>query len=346
MSSSCFVIAEAGVNHNGSEDLALRLVEAAAASGADAVKFQTYRAENIALPGTETAAYQRAATGEHDQFAMLKSLELPLAALHRLKARADEVGIEWMSTPADAESANALVALGVRRIKVGSAEITNLPFLELLASFDIPLIVSTGMSDLDEVAVAIEAIAAVRSRKAFDAPLAERLTLLHCTSNYPAKPEDLNLRAMAALDRRFGLPVGYSDHSEGTVVAAAAVALGARVLEKHFTLDRSLPGPDHAASLEPGELRRMVGEIRAVEAALGDGVKAPRPAELAVRDLVRRSIVLSHARRAGERISLEDLAFLRPGRGISPAQCSRVAGKRAARDLPAGTVLAWKDLLD
>jgi N-acetylneuraminate synthase len=332
----CFVIAEAGVNHNGSEALALRLVEAAAECGADAVKFQTFAADKLATAGAQAAEYQRANAGAADQLSMLKKLELPAESFRRLKARADALGIEFMSTPFDAESARMLVELGMRRIKVPSGEITNLPFLEELAAFGLPLIVSTGMADMEEVAQAVAAVGAARSR----------LTLLHCTSNYPALPEDVNLRAMATLRERFSLPVGYSDHTDGTAIAIAAAALGAVAIEKHFTLDRDLEGPDHKASLAPEALRRMVQDIRAVEAGLGNGVKAPRPNELPVRDLVRRSVTLRRARRAGERIAAEDLVLLRPGSGIAPKDLARVAGKRAVRDLPAGATLAWEDLSD
>jgi N,N'-diacetyllegionaminate synthase len=346
VSDRCFVIAEAGVNHNGSEELAARLIEAAADSGADAVKFQTFSTDKLVAPGAQTAAYQREATGATDQLAMLKALELPAEAFARLKALADRRGIEFMSTPFDIDAASMLVKLGMRRIKVGSGEITNVPLLEDLAGFDLPLILSTGMADMDEVAQAVLAIKAAREKRRFSASLPERLTLLHCTSNYPAAPEDANLRAMAALAERFRLPVGYSDHSEGTALAVAAAALGATVLEKHFTLDRGLPGPDHRASLAVDEFRRMVTEIRAVEAALGDGVKAPRASELPVRDAARRSVTLLRGRRAGERIQREDLTLLRPGNGIAPTDLAKVAGKRAARDLDAGRTLAWEDLTE
>lgn len=343
---SCFLIAEAGVNHNGSEELALRLVETAATCGADAVKFQTFSAERLVRPGTETAAYQRANAGESDQFAMLKALELPVSALRRLKMRADSLQVEFMSTPFDIDAARTLVDLGMRRIKVPSGEITNLPFLEELAGFDLPLVVSTGMADLAEVGEAVETIDGVRRRRGLVAPLAGCVTLLHCTSNYPAQPADVNLRAMLSLGSAFGLPVGYSDHTDGTAIAVAAAALGAVAIEKHFTLDRAFPGPDHRASLAPDELRRMIEEIRAVEAGLGDGVKAPRAAELSVRALVRRSVTLVRARRRGERIEATDLALLRPGTGIPPRELARIAGKRAARDLDAGVQLAWGDFVD
>jgi N-acetylneuraminate synthase len=346
VSTRCFVIAEAGVNHNGSEELAVRLVEAAAASGADAVKFQSFSADKLVTPEARSAAYQRANTGATDQHSLLKKLELPRESFQRLKARSDSLGIEFMSTPFDADAARMLVKLGIKRLKVPSGEITNLPFLEFVAGFDVPLIVSTGMADLGEVAQAVEAISAARARLRIMGSLAERLTLLHCTSNYPARVEDVNLRAMATLRDRFELPVGYSDHTDGTAIAVAAVALGAVAIEKHFTLDRNLAGPDHKASLEPRSLLRMIQEIRLVEAGLGDGVKSPRPDELPVRELVRRSVTLSRARKAGERIDADDLALLRPGSGIAPKDLARVVGKRAARDLHAGATLAWEDLSD
>lgn len=346
MSLHCFIIAEAGVNHNGSETLAARLIETAAASGADAVKFQTFSAEKLVRPGARTARYQQANTGESDQFSMLKALELSSAVFRRLKEHADASGIEFMSTPFDVDAARLLVGLGMRRIKIPSGEINNLPFLADLAAFDLPLVLSTGMADIDEVDEAVETIAATRSRHGFMAPLQERLTLLHCTSNYPARAEDVNLRAMTTLRERFGLPIGYSDHTEGTAIAVAAVAAGAVMVEKHFTLDTSLPGPDHKASLPPGELRRMIQDIRSVEASLGDGVKRPREAELAVREVVRRSVTLLNARRAGEPIARQDLALLRPGSGIAPKDLGKVVGKRAARDLAAGSTLAWEDIVD
>lgn len=238
-----------------------------------------------------------------------------------------------------------LVGIGMRRIKVGSGEITNLPFLEELADFGLPMIVSTGMANMQEVDEAVEVIAGVRRRN-FNAGLEGFLTLLQCTSNYPAAPQDANLRAMTSLKVRFGVPVGYSDHSEGTALAIGAAALGASVIEKHFTLDRTLPGPDHRASLAPDDFGRMVGEIRVVEAGLGDGLKVPRANELPVRELVRRSVTLIRARRAGEPIQAADLAVLRPGRGIPPKDLGKVAGKRAAHDLVAGRTLTWEDVVD
>jgi N,N'-diacetyllegionaminate synthase len=329
----CFVIAEAGVNHNGSTDLALKLIDAAAAAGADAVKFQTFKAERLVARGTPTAEYQAKNTGATDQHAMLTALELPESAYPALRERCAARGIEFMSTPFDGESARLLAKQGVRRIKVGSGDVTSLLFLEEIAALKLPVILSTGMSTLEEVAEAVEVFKG------------QQLTLLHCTSNYPAREEDVNLRAMRTLQERFGLPTGYSDHTQGTSVAIAAVALGAKVLEKHLTLDRGMPGPDHRASLDPATFTRMVRELREVEASLGSAEKKPAPSELAVRDIVRRSVALRRALKQKEVIRKEDLTLLRPGTGIAPRELARVVGRRAARDLDAGVLLQWGDLL-
>jgi len=289
---SCLVIAEAGVNHNGSLDLALQLVEIAAGCGADAVKFQTFSAERLVRPGASTAQYQATATGEKDQFAMLKRLELTEEAHRRIAARCAELGIEFMSTPFDEEAARFLIALGMRRIKVPSGEITNIPFLEFLADADKPMIVSTGMATLEEIDAAVRAIGRRRAQRGFTAPLAERVTILHCTSNYPAADADVNLRAMATIASATSLPVGYSDHTRGIEVATAAVALGATLIEKHFTLDRTLPGPDHQASLEPGELATEVAQALVIgkprRRRLHDeiGVEAPARAQSVRGDLM------------------------------------------------------------
>lgn len=340
----CLVVAEAGVNHNGDEELALRLVDVAAQCGADAVKFQTFTAERLAARGAAKAAYQVARTGPGDQFEMLKRLELPARAYARLHARAVERGIEFLSTPFDETAADMLIEIGMKRIKVPSGEITNLPLLRYLAAKNVPMLLSTGMATLEEIDEAVEAVRHTRAELGYNEPLAERLTLLHCTSSYPARPVDVNMRAMQALRGRFGLPVGYSDHTEGTLAAIVAVALGAVVLEKHFTLDRSLPGPDHGASLEPRELASMIEQIRAVEKLLGSEEKKPCAAELAVRDVVRRSVTLARSVPAGAKIRREDLVLLRPGTGIAPKELDAVVGKRAARDLAAGTTLQWTDL--
>jgi N,N'-diacetyllegionaminate synthase len=340
---ACYVIAEAGVNHNGSDSLALELVDAAAAAGADAVKFQTFRAEKLVMAGAAKAEYQVKQTGSGDQLSMLRALELSEEAHRAILRRCAERGIEFLSTPFDEESAVFLVGLGMARIKVPSGELTNRPFIEYLAGFDLPLIVSTGMATLEEVHEAVDWIAAARVARGFASPLADRLILLHCTSNYPTAAEDVNLRAMATLAQFSGLPVGYSDHTPGIAVTTAAVALGAIVVEKHFTLDRNLPGPDHQASLEPDELAAMVSAVRIVEAAMGDGVKAPRPKELAVRDVARRSIVLARDLAAGQVLQSGDLSLLRPGTGIPPKFVGEIVGRQASRDLVAGTLLAWED---
>lgn len=340
-----FVIAEAGVNHNGDEALALRLVEVAARSGADAVKFQTFSADRLVRPGAEKAEYQKRATGEGDQHAMLRALEMSEAMHRRLFERCGELGIEFMSTPFDEQAADFLVSIGMRRIKVPSGEITNHPFLAYLAAKGLPMILSTGMSTLDEIREAVDAIAAARVRAGFAEPLERVLTILHCTSNYPAACADANLRAMATIADATDLPVGYSDHTGGLAVSTAAVALGATVIEKHFTLDRSLPGPDHRASLEPDELAALVRQVRDVVAALGSPIKAPVASELPVRELVRRSVTTVRAVAKGRALERADLALLRPGNGIAPRELDRVVGCRAARDLPAGTTLHWQDLL-
>ena len=231
---SCFVIAEAGVNHNGSEERALKLIEVAARAGADAVKFQTFRAESLVVPGAEKADYQKANTQEGDQFSMIRDLELSQDVHHVLKSRCDELGIEFMSTAFDPVSVNFLVNLGIQRIKIPSGELTNLPFITYLAEKDLPVIMSTGMATLEEVIDAVEVVRKTRQRKNFPEPLGERLTLLHCTSNYPAKTEDINLNAMLTLKNETGLPVGYSDHSEGILVAPLAVGFGRHCHRKTF----------------------------------------------------------------------------------------------------------------
>jgi N,N'-diacetyllegionaminate synthase len=341
---SVFVIAEAGVNHNGDERRALDLVDAAARCGADAVKFQTFRADKLVVRGAAKAEYQKRETGAGDQYEMLKALELSEETQRRLYRRSDELGIEFMSTPFDEDSARLLLDLGMKRIKIASGEITNEPFLEFLAAQGVPLILSTGMASLQEVERAVEVIRQARTRVGFGGDLSTVLTLLHCTSNYPAECGDVNLRAMQTLAKRTGLPVGYSDHTLGLAVSTAAVALGATVIEKHFTLDKNLPGPDHKASLTPDELRQLIGQIRDVEPALGSPVKEPCAAELPVRALVRRSVTLIRAVSAGSVLEASDLALLRPGTGIAPADLSKVVGKRAGRDIPAGTTLQWSDV--
>jgi N,N'-diacetyllegionaminate synthase len=339
-----FIIAEAGVNHNGDEKMALALVEAAAKSGADAVKFQTFSADKLTRKGAAKAEYQKQATGDGDQHDMLKALEMSQQLHDTLFAHCTKLGIEFMSTAFDEEALDFLVALGIRRIKVPSGEITNVPFLRHMAGKGLPLIVSTGMADIDEVVAAVDVIRRTREAQGLAEPLAEMVTILHCTSNYPTDPVDVNLRAMATIARATGLPVGYSDHTLGLAVSTAAVALGATVIEKHFTLDNRLPGPDHKASLEPQQLTDLVRQIRDVEAALGSDIKAPTASELPVRDLVRRSVTAVRPIAAGAAVGRDDITLLRPGSGIQPVDFDKVIGRRSARGIAAGETLNWSDL--
>jgi N,N'-diacetyllegionaminate synthase len=339
-----FIIAEAGVNHNGDELLALKLVEVAKECGADAVKFQTFSADKLVCKGAEKAEYQKMATGDGDQHAMLKALEMSVVLHHKLLKRCNELGIEFMSTPFDEDAADFLVSIGMRYIKIPSGEITNHPFLKFLAQKDIPLILSTGMSTLDEINAAISVIVAERLRNGFISPIEKMLTVLHCTSNYPADCKDVNLRAMQTIAVSTGLPVGYSDHTLGLAVSTAAVAMGAVVIEKHFTLDKNLPGPDHKASLTPLELKELVKQIRDVENSLGTGIKEPTQSELPVRALVRRSLTIVKNLKVGMKITADDVAILRPGTGIAPSELVNTLGKKVIRDMDSGTTLHWSDL--
>lgn len=331
-----FIIAEAGVNHNGDESNALRLVEIAAECGADAVKFQTFVAERLSSRTASKAEYQKRQTGEGTQFEMLKRLELSEELHHKLALRSAELGIEFMSTAFDEESLDFLTELKIKRIKMPSGEITNWPFLRHAAAKKLPMILSTGMSTLEEVGEAIDQVRQTEPEAA--------LSVLHCTSNYPTAFSDVNLRAIRTLADTFGLPVGYSDHTSGTIIAVAAVAAGATIIEKHFTLDKAMPGPDHAASLEPHELKHMIQGIRDVEASLGTGQKAPTASEIPVRDVVRRSIVAAKDIEQGASISRSDLVLLRPGTGIAPRDLDRVVGRRSRRALSSGDVIDWSDI--
>lgn len=331
-----FVIAEAGVNHNGSLEMAQRLVDAARDAGADAVKFQTFKAEQVVTAAAPKAAYQVKATGGHEsQLEMIRGFELSFEAFRILAGHCRERGIMFLSTPFDAESADFLDDIGVPGFKIASGEITNLPFLSHVAAKGKPVIVSTGMATLAEVALAV---------RCFEASGNRELALLHCVSNYPAAAADANLRAMTTLAATFHVPVGYSDHTLGLEVALAAVAVGARIVEKHFTLDRSLPGPDHRASLTPDELKALMRGIRNVEASLGDGVKEPRPSELPIADVARRSLVAACDIRCGTTITAKALATLRPGTGLPPTMWDAVVGRTARVDIPAGAILSLEML--
>jgi N,N'-diacetyllegionaminate synthase len=331
-----FIIAEAGVNHNGSVELALQLVDAAKASGADAVKFQTFRADLLATRSATKALYQERTTPHSEsQFEMLQRLELDAAAHQRLIDHCLEIGIQFLSSPFDAQSADLLATLNVPLYKVPSGEITNLPFLQYLARKRRPLILSTGMSTLGEVEEAVDVM---------QAEGATQLTLLHCVTEYPAPYAEVNLRAMQTLKLAFGLPVGYSDHTPGIEVAIAAVALGAEVIEKHFTMDRSLPGPDHAASLEPVGLEQMVTAIRHVEAALGTGIKTPASCELANLRVARKSVVAARALAAGHRLAAGDLDIKRPGGGLAPKFLPTLIGRTLGAGVAKDEVIDWSHL--
>jgi N,N'-diacetyllegionaminate synthase len=333
----CLVIAEAGVNHNGSLDMALRLVEAAAGAGADIVKFQTLKSEEVVTPLAPKAEYQVQNTGESEsQLEMIKKLELPDEAFRTIQAHCRNKGILFLSTPFDHGSADLLEDMGVPAFKVPSGEITNHPFLSHVACKRRPLIMSTGMSNLDEVAAAINVIYKTGNTE---------LILLHCVSNYPAAPASVNLRAMKTLERRFDLPTGYSDHTKGISIPLAAAALGACVIEKHFTLDQSLPGPDHRASLEPQELAAMVRGIREVEAALGNGLKRPAAEELSTTAVARRSLVAAEDLRAGTVLAENMVAIRRPGTGLPPSQLNRILGRKLKEDVFAGSLFTLEMLV-
>jgi N,N'-diacetyllegionaminate synthase len=313
------VIAEAGVNHNGNLSRARGMVAAAAAAGADIVKFQAFTAAGLVARGAQTAAYQAANTGKSDQISLLGEFELSRDDFAVLAEDCRLHRIGFLATAFDVEIVEALIEMGMDRIKVASGEITNTPALQRFARFGLPVLLSTGMATMDEVGAAVETLKAGG---------ADDITLLHCTSLYPAPADTLNLRAMTAMAERFGLPVGYSDHSLGDHAAIAAVALGAQVIEKHFTLDRSLPGPDHKASLEPDELVAMVRKLRETAAMLGDGEKKPAQGEAETAALVRRSWHAARDIPAGTVLTASDLVLKRPADGLAPDACP--AGRRAA----------------
>lgn len=324
------IIAEAGVNHNGDMDMALRLIDAAAEAGADLVKFQTFTAATLASPSARKASYQArneetSGKGGESQFAMLKRLEISRVDHAKLIKHCAARGIGFFSTGFDLDSLDFLNGLGFAQFKVPSGEITNLPYLRRVARFGKEIILSTGMASMGDIEAAIEAIEAEGLRR-------ERITVLHCTTEYPAPFDEVNLRAMDTIGRAFGVRVGYSDHTQGIEVSLAAVALGARVIEKHFTLDRSLPGPDHAASLEPDELSALVCGIRRIEQALGQPEKRRTASEAANVAVARKSIVAARPITAGEIFSDANLTAKRPGTGISPMRWDEVIGCAAPRD--------------
>lgn len=331
-----YLIAEAGVNHNGDMDMALTLVDAAAEAGADAVKFQTFSADRLVTKQAPKAKYQLETTDQTEsQYQMLKKLELSEEAHRLLLARCQQKGVLFLSSPFDETSADLLESLDVPAYKIPSGEITNHPYLAYVARKGRPVILSTGMSSLGEVEAAVQTIAAAGNPP---------LVLLHCVSQYPAPPEELNLRAMHTLEAAFGVPVGFSDHTEGIEMPLVAVALGAAVIEKHFTLDRSLPGPDHCASLEPDELQRLAQGMRRVQAALGDGRKLPTPSERNTADVARKSLVAACDIPAGTVLTAELVAVRRPGTGLPPALRQQLIGRRTTRALTTGQLFTWEDI--
>lgn len=319
------IIAEAGVNHNGSLERARRMVEIAAEAGVDYVKFQTFKAEKLVTRSGRTAAYQEQACHAESQLEMLKELELSYGSFSIISEYCREYGVGFLSTPFDMESISFLSGLGMDFMKVPSGEVTNLPYLRGVAATRIPVIMSTGMCTLGEVEEALQVFLDNGYSR-------EEVVLLHCTTEYPAPYSDVNLRAMLTLGEAFGTPFGYSDHTQGTEVTVASVALGASVVEKHFTLSRSLPGPDHAASLEPEELKRLVREVRNVSLALGDGIKTVSQSEKKNKEVARKSIVAAREIRRGEVFSPDNIGVKRPGGGLSPMLWDEIIGKVASRD--------------
>ena len=326
--SHVYIIAEAGVNHNGSRELALKLIDAAADAGVDAVKFQTFQADTLVSPDAPKAVYQKANCGTNEtQYQMLKRLELSEADHEALRAHCAERDIEFLSTPFDVSDIDYLRGFGISRLKIPSGSVTDYPYLRKINGCGLPVILSTGMSTLDEVAAALDVLKDCK------------VSLLHCTTEYPCPFEAVNLRAMQTMRERFGLPVGYSDHTPGITIPVAAVAMGAEIIEKHFTLDRTMEGPDHKASVEPDELKAMVRAIRNVEQSLGNGVKEPAEAERKNMAIARKSIIAKCAIRKGECFTEENLAVKRPGTGLSPMRWPELVGKVCERDYEEGEVV-------
>ncbi len=333
---ACFIIAEAGVNHNGDLKLAKKLIGVAKEAGADAVKFQSFKAEDVVTRNAEKAGYQKESTStEESQYEMIKKLGLSEADFKDLSDYAIEKGIIFLSSPFDKESADLLETLGVPAYKIPSGEITNLPLLKHIASKQKPIILSTGMSTIDEID---EALKIIREEGV------KEIVLLHCVSSYPAKPTDMNLKVMETLRSAFGLPVGLSDHTLGITIPIAAVVMGACVIEKHITLDKSLPGPDHRMSLEPGELQDMIKAIRDAEVAIGDGTKKLSEDEEENKKVVRRSIVARVNIPAGVIITKDMLDIKRPGTGIEARYLDMVTGKKAKTRISKDELITWQKI--
>lgn len=332
----CFIIAEAGVNHNGDIVLAKKMIDVAADAGADAVKFQTFHAEDLVTQTAEKADYQKITTdGEESQFDMLKELELPENVFYELSAYAAARGIIFLSTPFDEKSANLLEGIDVPAYKISSGDITNFPLLKVIAEKRKPVILSTGMSTLGEVE---EAVFYLQENGIDD------IIVLHCTTSYPAPVESVNLRAMETMRVAFNVPVGYSDHTEGTSIPIAAVAMGANVIEKHFTLNRTMDGPDHAASIEPDELGFMVKSIRGIEKSIGDGIKKTTKEEQKTVNLARRYIVIKNPIKSGDILTYDKIAIKRSHIGIQPKYLDKVVGMRVNKNMQIDQSITWDDL--
>lgn len=331
-----FVIAEAGINHNGKLSLARKLIDAAARAGADAVKFQTFTPDLLVTKSAAKTAYQKKneRRGRESQYEMLKRLVLPRAWHRELKRSAEKKGLIFLSTPFSLSDAEFLRKLGVPALKVGSSDANNIPYLRAIARWRIPIILSTGMSDLNEVRASVSAI-----QKAGNA----KLIVLHCTTNYPTPFAEANLRAMQTLQKELDVLVGFSDHTEGNIAAIASVTLGASVIERHLTLDKTMPGPDHKASLNPKEFGELVRAVRDAEKALGTGKKELFPSEKEIAKVARKSLVTVTAIKKGETFSQKNLTTKRPGTGLPPKDFDRVIDSRATRDIPADTLLTKKD---
>lgn len=335
--STTLIIAEIGVNHDGNMEQAIRLIDVAAAAGVDVVKFQTFSADRLVMEDAPKAMYQQENDGEGSQYSMLKRLELSYGNHLQLINHCRQAGVEFLSTGFDQISLKMLVDLGIKRIKIPSGEMTNKPYLQAAASHGLPVILSTGMCTLDEVVASV----AVMTEAGLPT---EMLTVLHCTSNYPARDEDLNLRAMDTLRQHLGVQIGYSDHSEGIVASIVAASMGAVIIEKHLTLDQSLTGPDHAASIEPLALSQLVDSIRRKDVMLGSSKKQPSFSEIETARVARKSIVTCTEIKAGDEFSSRNLAIKRPGTGMSPMRWDDVLGCTAQRDLPAHYMLDVDDI--
>jgi N,N'-diacetyllegionaminate synthase len=333
MTNRTLIIAEAGVNHNGDLELAKQLIDAAAEAGADLVKFQTFNADRQVTRTVKKADYQIQTTGiKESQHEMLRRLELTEKIHHKLIAHCAGRSIGFFSTGFDIESVDLLLSLGQDHFKIPSGEITNLPYLRHIGQLRKSIILSTGMATLGDIDAALDVLEQAGTARA-------QITVLHCTTEYPTPMNEVNLRAMQSIHSAFGVAVGYSDHTQGIEVAIAAVAMGASVIEKHFTLDRNLPGPDHKASLEPEELKAMVAAIRNIEVALGDGIKRLTPSEARNKPVARKSLLASQAIKAGEVFSAQNITTKRPGTGVSPMLWDEVMGRTAPRDFVADELI-------